>query len=225
MELSFELPLFWQGSGILDSLIFNWHQFWGLPQGPRASTQNNDFDISGDSSRNFDIESSGLRVGDLRFGIKKLLTSGNDNLPAFATSLEFRLPTGNEQFSPRGIDFTADLLASKRIDKIIFYSGIYYSYFNNEFFNDIRYNQNRYGGFFTTEYAYSDSLSFLLTFLASSNLSSDIVIFPNHQVYSDIGFKYGLNKNLELEFNIRENPTPSEGSSDFSALFAFNYRN
>ena len=224
LEFSFSLPLYWQGSGVFDSFIFDWHKFWGLPQGPRASTGNSEYNVSGLSSRNFDIEQTEVKFGDTILGLKKLISTGSDALPAVSASVEARLPTGSNAFSPGSIDLTLDLLLSKKYNDLVLYSGIYYSYFHNQFFNDIRYKQDRYGGFMTFEYLYSERLSLLFTLLASSNLTSDIELFPNHQVYADFGFKYGLNQNLELELNLRENPTPSKGSSDVSSSFGLSYR-
>ncbi len=220
LEFSFELPLFWQGAGFLDNLIFDWHKFWGLPQGPRRENRSNSYNVS---SSNFDIESSGVKTGDIRTGIKKLLTKGDNIFPAISSSIEFRLPTGSNSFSPGGIDLIADLLLSKKFNSLVLYSGLYYSYFSDPEFNQIQFERNSYGGFVSLEYLYSDLLSIILSTTARSNLTSDIELFPDHQIYTDLGFKYGLKQNLELELNIRENPSPSRGSSDFSTSIAVSF--
>ena len=226
LEVGVQLPILWRGSGVMDSFIYDWHQFWGFPQGPRQGTEKDRFDVSGstqDGSK-FDYDSRGVKLGDLRFSAKKLFSKGTDRLPALAGELSVRVPTGNTDYSPGGVDILGNAYLSKKLGAVYLYSGFFSSWYQNKVYNDISYEAFRYGADIGVECPITKTYSLLFNISGSSNYTSDIVNFPKYQIYADMGLKYDLSVSSQLEILIRENPAPDTGSSDFSFLLGLKSR-
>lgn len=222
LELGLHLPLLWRGSGVLDSFIYDWHKFWGFPQGPRFETEKDRYEISGvraDQS-NFDLDQQGTKFGDLRLSAKKLFTKGSKIRPAIASEFLISTPTGS--YSSNGFDLLTSIIASKKINKAYLYLGIFAAVSEETKYQDLEYERFRYGGSANIEFTLSSQCALIFGFTYGSNLTSDISKFPDYQLYTDLALKYGITESTEFEFMIRENPAPDRGSSDFSFLISLN---
>jgi hypothetical protein len=97
-EIGAELPYGQHSKGFLDNFIYNWHDFFGLPQGERNDLPEDQLTYSyqsDDSSVLVDEKESGL--GDLRLtGAWRLMgEQGDDHHLALRSSL--KLPTGDDK--------------------------------------------------------------------------------------------------------------------------------
>jgi hypothetical protein len=216
VEIGLSVPIIWRGGGVLDSAIFEWHSLFGLPQGPRddADIEDNEYTVTGltDEGDRFSIASKGVRLGDIRTRIKYQLF----DKPLISSALELKLPTGSSAYGSTGVDLLASLHMEQRYMDFAFHSAIAYSFYGAPDNDQIRYQRHRAYSALHIEYMPYQSLSLLVGLILNSNLVQDIERFPNYQLYLDLGFKFAVSDSIEVEFLIRENPAPDQGSSDIT---------
>lgn len=99
LELGLELPVIHQSGGFLDSMIIDWHNLWGLPQGGRDSAQNNrlTYRYSKDGSQRLNVTDTSTGVGDISLlAAYRLFDQHQDrDHDAVAIRAQLKLPTGN----------------------------------------------------------------------------------------------------------------------------------
>lgn len=221
-EVVATLPIVWRGGGVLDSFIYDWHDFFGLPQGPRndPDIENDNFEIVGinDDGSGFSLTRSGTYLGDLQIGGKFLISEGTDSLPAWALTASLQLPTGAKTYGQDSIDIVTGVLASKRWGWFTAYSGLGYTFIGDQETENLHFNRHRISGFTHFEARVWKKISFLVGLHASSSLIKDVRRFPNYQLYLDTGGKIELSDSLMLELLVRENPDPAEGTADVTFL-------
>lgn len=90
-ELNAELPLLITGGGVLDGIIQNWHDFWGLPNGGRQDAPHDRylFQYVRDNRTLLKVDQGTAGLGDLELG------AGWQALPALALRAMVKLPTGD----------------------------------------------------------------------------------------------------------------------------------
>lgn len=88
---SVRLPLLHQGGGFMDSIIVDWHDFFGLPQGGRDQVRNDQyrFFYERDGEVLLDVQDGGNRLGDLE--VAWHLMPAQDWL----LGVQLRAPTGD----------------------------------------------------------------------------------------------------------------------------------
>jgi len=116
-NLKFDFPIIYQGAGVFDSAIDNWHKSLGLPRAKRPFVENNQYDISYTfqnqalSSPNKDSAT----LGDLQIAAAHALIENHSTTMSMWTSL--KLPTGdkNKLSSNGAIDISAWLALNQKL--------------------------------------------------------------------------------------------------------------
>ncbi len=98
-EIGMEIPYVGHSEGFLDNFIYNWHDFFGLPQGERDTLEEDQLTYAyqrNDSSISLDDEESGF--GDLRFtGAWHLVGKHKGDTHHLALRSSLKLPTGDDE--------------------------------------------------------------------------------------------------------------------------------
>lgn len=98
-ELGLELPVIHQSGGFLDSMIIDWHNLWGLPQGGRDSAQNNrlTYRYSKDGSQRLNVTDTSTGIGDISLlaGYQLFDQHQDRDHDAVAIRAQLKLPTGD----------------------------------------------------------------------------------------------------------------------------------
>ena len=94
------LPWIYDSGGFLDSLIQDWHELWGLPNGGRDLTGNNRlqyaYEFAQDAGSTVSLSRSGGGIGDLRLQAARSLYDRSDR--ALSLHGQIKLPTGDSKF-------------------------------------------------------------------------------------------------------------------------------
>jgi len=95
LEIGIEAPYVWHQAGFLDSIIDGWHDFFGLPDGPRGMREQDQLEIfyADSQATLIDANSDVSGIGDIRILAGWLLTGKNGS--STALRLSFKLPTGD----------------------------------------------------------------------------------------------------------------------------------
>lgn len=94
MQMSIVIPYIVHNSGGLDSFINNWHDTFGMPQGGRNQTENNQFRYFylRDGQVRFDLQNPSGGIGDVRVQAAWQVKRSTDEASALEVSV--KLPTG-----------------------------------------------------------------------------------------------------------------------------------
>jgi hypothetical protein len=97
LEAGLVIPYLEHKAGGLDAFINDWHQTFGMPQGGRNSTANNQFRYQyvRNSQTRFDMRSASGGIGDVR--LQGAWQLQQDSSQASAVALSIKFPTGNSQ--------------------------------------------------------------------------------------------------------------------------------
>ena len=225
-QVGLNVPIVWRGAGVLDNFITQFHDTFGLPQGNRERQDQDLYQVTGrnsDGSR-FSHTDTGTELGDITLRSKYLLTPGNQQSSAWSLLSEVRLPTATANtYGQDAIDIQLGILGSKAWQETALYWGASYIYFFDQQIEGIQFDAHNLQGFLGLEYALSEKVSLLTSFLVTNAALTGIDGIPGYTTYIDIGAKYKLNQRSTLEFLLRENPAPSESTIDASFLFGISY--
>ena len=232
LQFEAELPLHWSGGGIADEAIYRWHQLFSLPQGPRddQGVGNNDYQISGelDSGQKFQLKNNQLAQGDLSFAVKRLIHSTAETGSKISLLGHLQLPTGEGSYGLDAPALTSKVLGLTRFEDLpvfgllYLHSGLGVTYLTNSSLDTIALSKWRYSAFLQLEKPFSLASAYL-SFLYGSELVENISNYPRYQVYFDTGAKFDLGDSSRLVFSFRENPAPSNGTSDFAVHAGIEY--
>jgi hypothetical protein len=93
LRLQANLPWITHSGGDLDGLIDDWHAFWGMPDGPRASQPDNRLLFAYTAPQGFGLEAGDSGIGDAEVSADWLALSGHGLALSLTASL--RLDTGD----------------------------------------------------------------------------------------------------------------------------------
>lgn len=228
LELGLQVPILWQGGGVLDSFIENWHRTFGLPQGPRDDpgvlNDSLSLEYRNDENQISSLESQGLALGDARVSSKYQLSKGDRELPALAFTVDLRVPSGSSRFGGDSLDIGLGVHASKGFGSIYVYSGLGYQFFEDTKREELEFERHRAQGYVYLEWAIAEKVSLLLGASLASDLIANISRFPDYQMYLDIGGYIELSPSAELELLVRENPTPDTGTADYTMMLGLRHQ-
>ena len=109
-QVGIEVPYVSHDSGFLDDFIYDWHDFFSMPQNGRTKDNSDQFKISylSNSGTSFEMPDSGSGLGDIR--INGAYTRPWNNR-ALVFSTELKLPTGDfdKLTGSGGFDFSVGL--------------------------------------------------------------------------------------------------------------------
>jgi Protein of unknown function (DUF3187) len=129
LQLSVEIPYIHHSEGFLDDFIYDWHDFFNMPQSGRTKTNNDQFNITylSDGGSGFSLTTPENGLGDIRIGT--VLTRPWNNR-ALIFSAELKFPTGDfDKFTGSGgYDFSLGLMLndpySLEKHRITLYGGL-----------------------------------------------------------------------------------------------------
>ena len=107
-QLSVEVPYISHDGGFLDDFIYDWHDFFGMPQNGRSKDNSDQLNVSYLSGVSFELPGPASGVGDIRFNVSRSRPWNNRTL---IFSAELKLPTGDfdKLTGSGGSDFSAGL--------------------------------------------------------------------------------------------------------------------
>jgi hypothetical protein len=109
-QLGIEVPYVRHSGGFLDDFIYDWHDFFSMPQNGRTKENSDQIEVSYLSTKgaSFTLNDSGGGVGDIRINSAYTLPWGNR---ALIFSTELKLPTGDfdKLTGSGGLDVSAGL--------------------------------------------------------------------------------------------------------------------
>jgi len=91
-QLSVEVPWVSHDGGFLDDFIYEWHDFFGMPQNGRTKDNSDQLDVSYLSGVSFELPGPERGIGDIRFSVAH---SRPWNEKTLILSTELKLPTGD----------------------------------------------------------------------------------------------------------------------------------
>jgi len=107
-QLSVEVPYVNHDGGFLDGFIYDWHDFFGMPQNGRTKDNSDQLNVSYLSGASFELPGPASGVGDIRFNVAHSRPWKHRTLIFTA---EMKLPTGDfsKLTGSGGTDFSAGL--------------------------------------------------------------------------------------------------------------------
>jgi hypothetical protein len=107
-QLSVEIPYVNHGGGFLDDLIYDWHDFFGMPQNGRTKDNSDQLEVSYLSAAAFELPGPASGIGDLRINVAHSRPWKNRSL---IFSAELKLPSGDfdKLTGSGGTDFSVGL--------------------------------------------------------------------------------------------------------------------
>ncbi len=129
LQLGIEVPYIRHNGGFLDDFIYDWHDFFNMPQNGRTKTNSDQLQVQylSTSGASFSLTDSGGAVGDIRINSAYTLPRGNRSL---IISSELKLPTGDfdKLTGSGGLDFSAGLTINDPVSlekyKITLFGGL-----------------------------------------------------------------------------------------------------
>jgi hypothetical protein len=128
-QLSLEVPYIQHDGGFLDDFIYDWHDFFSMPQNGRTKDNSDQLQVSylSNSGSSFEMSDSGSGLGDIR--INGAYTRPWKNR-ALIFSTELKLPTGDydKLTGSGGFDFSVGLTLNDPLSlekyRITLYGGL-----------------------------------------------------------------------------------------------------
>ncbi len=107
-QLSVEVPYIGHDGGFLDDFIYDWHNFFGMPQNGRTKDNSDQLNVTYLSGVSFELPGPASGVGDIRFNVAHSQPWKNRTL---IFSAELKLPSGDldKLTGSGGSDFSAGL--------------------------------------------------------------------------------------------------------------------
>jgi hypothetical protein len=105
-QLSIELPYVNHDGGFLDDFIYEWHDFFGMPQNGRTRDNSDQLNVAYLADVGFELPGSSSGLGDLRLSVAHVRPWKHRTL---VLSAELKLPTGDFEklTGSGGTDFSA----------------------------------------------------------------------------------------------------------------------
>ena len=96
-NIKFDVPVIYQGGGVFDSAIDNWHSFWGMPRGSRPLVEDNQYHIQYDyqSQAMVDLTEGSTTLGDIQLAVARSLVDNNGTSLSLWAAI--KLPTGDKE--------------------------------------------------------------------------------------------------------------------------------
>ena len=223
VELQLDQPLLWRGGGFTDPLIDGWHQSFGMPRGPRQFVPDDTLTLEGDTrdGGQYSENRGGLGLSDGLLGTRiELLRNARSVL---STQLSASIPTGRSSYGQSASDLTAALLGSYKFSDLWIFAGAGYSYLSDPWEKQLLFRRQQVRGFVGASYFLNDHLVAYLGVNGGGAFLSNIERFPDYQIYLDAALRRRFGEKSFLSLLVRENPAPSQGTTDIEIQLGYSY--
>lgn len=224
LEVTFEVPVLYQGGGFMDGPVENWHSAFGLPNGGREDAPRDRYlyrytrggEIELDQTR------SGADIGDLRMGLgwQALDSLALRSELKFATGSESHLAGGNSGLAVWG-DWSLPFASTSIFSGYLSAGGSYNG--KTGVLGDM---QNRWVPFAGAGIALRvlDPLSVLAQVYAHGALYDGSDLDPFREALQlALGLRYHVDERFDVDLGFQEDPITSS-SPDFSVHLALSWR-
>lgn len=217
LELLAGFAVDWQGGGIMDSAIDHWHNFFGMPQGGRNEATNNQFQVAANTTDSQQIycDQEGYRLGNVNLGAKYLIPTSFSAENSLTLHSSLLLPISTGYYQQDSFDLSLGLLYGHRGQSYNFTTGLYYSYLDDNFEQDIVFYHHQVSSFVNINFPITESVRVTSSLWGATSAVKNISLFPDYQTYLDVGLAFPLGQS-SLIAGVRENPMPSEGTTDIT---------
>ncbi len=222
------LPYISNSGGFMDSLIENWHDLFGLPQGGRDDAPRDEFNISYQgTNNNLLIDSTDKGIGDISLFLDKQLLASEQKV--LKVRAQLKTPTGDEDqlFGSGGYAASISLHGSRKFaEKWLGFGMLGLTYLeDSEVLAD---QQNNLVG----------NAVLGITWLPTSKLGISAQLDLNSEVYDDtdldalngkagvlnVSANYKLTKKSSIVFSFNEDVINKDAAPDFGINLGFQYQ-
>lgn len=223
LELTFDLPVLYQGGGFMDGPVENWHSAFGLPNGGRGDAPQDRYlyQYQRNGQVLLDEQRRGADIGDLRigFGWQALAGLALRSEAKFGTGSQSHLSGGNSGIAVYGdyaLPFAAGSVFSGFLSAGASYNG------KTHALGDM---QNQFVPFGSAGIALRvlDSLSLLAQLYGSGALYDGDLDPFREALQLSMGLRYHVGPTFDLDFGFQEDPITSS-SPDFSIHLGLSWR-
>jgi hypothetical protein len=235
IELGAEFQaLEWQGGGVLDPLIRQYHRSTGIGSLDRDYVNNDSFTVSGvdPAGKPFNLGARGTIEGNSALTGRVLALEGSELWPAVAFTLRVWLPTANPRFEhANGTAETLSVDASKRILDLPFvvYGGGAYTYYDEATVDGLALMRHRFMVYGGVEWQITPHFSLVAHVWIETLREKRLFVntnlpYGNYIQYIAVGAKWEPIDGLTIELGILENILDPNTTGDFGFLLNVWYR-
>lgn len=216
LSLGLQPRFIWSGAGQLDSVIENWHHFFGLPNGRRQSAEQDNYEVFGSTnSDEFSIDQHSMKLAGTLIDLETKINKG------FSVRARADLP-GN--WGHDALDSELSLLYTHIFEGYKFSTGISGIYLCDRKIDGLEFKKLSANGFTGLEFAVTDDWTIASDLLLVQEAIENVNSLPRAYLYLDLGVGYKVFEDTDLMFSIRENPYGARITSDVVGMLTLNRR-
>jgi hypothetical protein len=226
LEVSIDLPLISNNSGVLDGPLASYHNAFGFPDYGRSERPKNEFlfQVTRNGKTVIQGENGGISLGDIRLGIKKELYSGG---PLISLQGFVNLPTGDPDtgYGSGRVNGGASVLLNKALNSTVM------AYFNAGFGiidtlaaqESVKLKNYLYGGA-GVEWALSGKWRLNAQFFAQQSplRTTGVRDIDTTSSLLSLGGRYRVGKQSAIGISLTEDPSTA-GAPDFMVALDYTY--
>jgi hypothetical protein len=219
VDVGVRLPYHWRGAGFLDGFIDEFHQVTGFLDNIRSEFLTDVYRVEG---RTPDFEPfswpAGSGLGNIELSARwGFLRPCRACSWALALVGRITLPTATGVYEVGGVDAGLQLVAAYPLaPRLDVYLGAGATWFSDTELDGVEYEPWRGMGFAVLEWRPICRVSLFLELTGSSNLATNIALYPEHQIYLNLGAKADLSRCWQFELAVVENLEDQQSTTDFA---------
>jgi hypothetical protein len=216
INVGFQLPLNWRGSGFTDDLIEGFHDTFGLSNGPRDRIPDKDYNIGGKNPdyTQFSVPSQGTGLGN-----PQLLISYDrfETVQPFAAA---SLPGIDSDYAHTGVDWSVGVKSCIDLNWIELTGFFVYEWIYADSFSGMALPSGSFATGLTGNIPVVDKISVFLGYFWNQSLLRRLEEANSFETYLDGGIVYRSDRGTIYQFTVRENPGPQTNSVDVSGILS-----
>lgn|GEM_PF-1586027 len=223
LDVAVRLPVHWRGAGFMDGPIDVFHEAlaWaGVKDNKRPDFDNDRYRVEGRSAAGVPFswsDDDGAGLGNVELAGHWAFAGAQPCARwTWAAVGRVTLPTATGVYAVGGVDLGAQLVTAARLAADWdLYLGAGGTWFSEPEIDGVRYEQLRGSGFAALEWHPAPTWSLIVTLQASSNLITNIALYPAFQSYLDLAVKLDVSRCWQVELGLTENLADQQSTSDF----------
>ncbi len=221
-DVALRLPVHWRGSGFMDGTIDVFHEAFawaGFLDNKRPAFDNDLYRVEGRSDAGVPFswsDDDGAGLGNVELA-GHWAFAGTQPCARWTWAAVGRLtlPTGTGVYEVGGVDLGLQIVTAARLASAWdLYLGVGATWFSEPEIDGVRYEELRGSGFAALEWRPAATWSLILTLHASSNLVTNVALYPEIQSYVDLAAKIDLSRRWQLELGFTENLADQQSTTD-----------